>query len=196
MATNTPQDDFHKTGLRLPKDLHSDLHAAAAMSGRSYNSEIVARLQQSFETRPPTNDDVLYLVSKFRQELAESQFDTHIVWMMLNEAVMMLTVFGQGLKQTAPKNVPLMELVEEWLVDAENLVKEGRERLHGDLDTAAAAFQSSTDELLERWQLRSGRASSAKLGDVHLSLPTIAHELRPATAEPAPVKRTASASKK
>jgi hypothetical protein len=49
MATNAPQDDWHKTGLRLPKDLHGKLHEAAAESGRSYNGEILARLQQSFD---------------------------------------------------------------------------------------------------------------------------------------------------
>lgn len=47
MATNAPQDDWHKTGLRLPKELHHQLHEAAATSGRSYNAEIVARLQSS-----------------------------------------------------------------------------------------------------------------------------------------------------
>lgn len=50
MATNAPQDDWHKTGLRLPKELHHQLHEAAAASGRSYNAEIVARLEQSFTT--------------------------------------------------------------------------------------------------------------------------------------------------
>lgn len=50
MATNAPQDDWHKTGLRLPRDLHLQLHEAAVASGRSYNSEIVARLQGSFES--------------------------------------------------------------------------------------------------------------------------------------------------
>jgi hypothetical protein len=49
VATNTPQDDFQKTALRLPKTLHAQLHASAQDSGRSYNAEIVARLQQSFE---------------------------------------------------------------------------------------------------------------------------------------------------
>lgn len=49
MATNAPQDDWHKTGLRLPKELHHQLHEAAATSGRSYNAEIVARLQLSFD---------------------------------------------------------------------------------------------------------------------------------------------------
>lgn len=51
MATNIPQDDFQKTALRLPKDLHARVHEAAAEGGRSYNAEIVARLQGSFEVR-------------------------------------------------------------------------------------------------------------------------------------------------
>lgn len=50
MATNTPQDEFHKTGLRLPRDLHAELHEAALKSGRSYNAEIVNRLQSSFSS--------------------------------------------------------------------------------------------------------------------------------------------------
>ena len=49
MATNASQDDWHKTGLRLPKDLHARLHAAATQSGRSYNAELVHRLQQSMD---------------------------------------------------------------------------------------------------------------------------------------------------
>lgn len=48
MATNAPQDDWHKTGLRLPKPLHHQLHEAAAAAGRSYNAEIVARLESTF----------------------------------------------------------------------------------------------------------------------------------------------------
>lgn len=52
MATNAPQDDWHKTGLRLPKELHHQLHEAAATAGRSYNAEIVARLQGSFDHPP------------------------------------------------------------------------------------------------------------------------------------------------
>lgn len=50
MATNMPQGDWQKQGLRLPKDLHADIHAAAAASGRSYNSEVVHRLKTSVLT--------------------------------------------------------------------------------------------------------------------------------------------------
>jgi plasmid stability protein len=49
MATNKPQDDYKKTALRLPQDLHEQLHEAAAASGRSYNAEIVNRLQESLD---------------------------------------------------------------------------------------------------------------------------------------------------
>lgn len=49
MATNKPQDDYKKTALRLPPELHERLHEAAAASGRSYNAEIVARLEESLE---------------------------------------------------------------------------------------------------------------------------------------------------
>lgn len=49
MATNIPQDEFQKTALRLPKDLHAALHEAASAAGRSYNAEIISRLQASFK---------------------------------------------------------------------------------------------------------------------------------------------------
>lgn len=53
MVTRLNQSDFVKTALRLPPDLHAMLHQAAEASGRSYNAEIVARLQASFEPRAP-----------------------------------------------------------------------------------------------------------------------------------------------
>lgn len=49
MATNKPQTDYQKQGVRIPKDLHARIHKAAASSGRSYNSELIARLQGSFD---------------------------------------------------------------------------------------------------------------------------------------------------
>jgi predicted DNA-binding protein len=50
MATNKPQDDYKKTALRLPPELHERLHEAATASGRSYNAEIVARLEQTLHS--------------------------------------------------------------------------------------------------------------------------------------------------
>lgn len=48
MATNKPQDDYQKQGVRIPRELHARIHEAAAASGRSYNSELIARLQSTF----------------------------------------------------------------------------------------------------------------------------------------------------
>lgn len=42
------QDDYIKTALRLPRELHTELTGAADREGRSLNSEIIARLQRSF----------------------------------------------------------------------------------------------------------------------------------------------------
>lgn len=49
MAT---QDDFIRTALRVPPDLHKQIHEAAEKSNRTFNAEIVARLQQSFDPLP------------------------------------------------------------------------------------------------------------------------------------------------
>lgn len=43
------QDDFIKTALRLPRDLHEQIQKASESSGRSMNAEIISRLESSFE---------------------------------------------------------------------------------------------------------------------------------------------------
>lgn len=45
------QDDYIKTALRLPRELHKRVQDLADANGRSMNAEIIARLQQSFETQ-------------------------------------------------------------------------------------------------------------------------------------------------
>ncbi|TJZ69753.1 Arc family DNA-binding protein [Chitiniphilus eburneus] len=55
MAQLTPQDDYLKTALRLPRELHSRIQEAAAKSGRSMNAELIHRLESSFQ--PTTIDE-------------------------------------------------------------------------------------------------------------------------------------------
>lgn len=43
------QDDFIRTALRVPPTLHKAIHEAAAAANRTFNAEIISRLQQSFE---------------------------------------------------------------------------------------------------------------------------------------------------
>lgn len=45
MAT---QDDYIRTALRVPPELHAQIHASAKANNRTFNAEIVARLQSTF----------------------------------------------------------------------------------------------------------------------------------------------------
>lgn len=45
MATNQTQADWQKTALRLPRDLHQQVHAAAKANDRTFNGQIVAFLK-------------------------------------------------------------------------------------------------------------------------------------------------------
>lgn len=78
------QDDFIRTALRVPPDLHKQLHEAASAAGRTFNAEIVARLTQSFERvhtshvqAGPTEVDwqlrVELRTAELRQETTRSQ---------------------------------------------------------------------------------------------------------------------------
>lgn len=49
MAT---QDNYIRTALRVPPELHTQLHKAAFVAKRTFNAEILSRLQSSFEERP------------------------------------------------------------------------------------------------------------------------------------------------
>lgn len=65
--TNPPtqkqvQQDYIKTAVRVPRDLHAELQDAAERNGRSMNAEIIARLQSE-----PLRD----LLSKITREVAE-----------------------------------------------------------------------------------------------------------------------------
>lgn len=51
-ARKTTQADFVKTALRLPPDLHAKIHASAKHAGRTYNAELISRLEDSFSARP------------------------------------------------------------------------------------------------------------------------------------------------
>ena len=42
------QDEYIRTALRVPPGLHKAIHESADNFGRSFNAEIVARLQESF----------------------------------------------------------------------------------------------------------------------------------------------------
>lgn len=52
MATNQTQADWAKTALRLPRDLHQQVHEEAKRQDRTFNGQIVATLRQSIAVAP------------------------------------------------------------------------------------------------------------------------------------------------
>ena len=49
MIKPNTQKDYVKTALRLPPDLHADLHVAAKVAERGLNAEMIFRLRQSLK---------------------------------------------------------------------------------------------------------------------------------------------------
>ncbi|WP_409241998.1 Arc family DNA-binding protein [Curvibacter microcysteis] len=45
------QADFVKTALRIPPDLHRQVHEAADGADRTFNAEILHRLRESFKSK-------------------------------------------------------------------------------------------------------------------------------------------------
>lgn len=59
------QQGYVKTALRLPPQLHAALHQAAEQSGRSFNAELVSRLESTFASTeinaPPASASEKYV---------------------------------------------------------------------------------------------------------------------------------------
>lgn len=100
MAQLTNQDDFLKTALRIPRDLHEQIQSAAKATGRSMNAEIVARLQQSFE---PTTRMHQSFVSLADPGALQQQLDTTAKSLRLHENAMLIM---HGLLRAALREIP------------------------------------------------------------------------------------------
>lgn len=51
MATNQTQAEWAKTALRLPRELHQQVHEAAKAEDRTFNGQIVALLKVAIASR-------------------------------------------------------------------------------------------------------------------------------------------------
>ncbi|MFC4788364.1 MULTISPECIES: Arc family DNA-binding protein [Giesbergeria] len=56
--------------IRLPADMKDRIEEAAKQAGRSMNAEIVARLEQTFQTGTPGAIDVGWLATELAQRLS------------------------------------------------------------------------------------------------------------------------------
>jgi hypothetical protein len=65
------QDDFIRTALRVPPDLHAKIHEAAKGANRTFNAEIVARLELSFGEKLSSVDDAVKNLNEATEQLKE-----------------------------------------------------------------------------------------------------------------------------
>jgi hypothetical protein len=78
MSKPKSQDDYVKTALRLPRDLHAQIADAAEANGRSMNAEILARLKQfpldaKIDELSKQNLEIKALAREILQNVAQSQ---------------------------------------------------------------------------------------------------------------------------
>lgn len=65
------QDDYIRTALRVPPKLHAKIHESAKESNRTFNAEIVARLEASFVEIGLSHKGSRSEVDQLRDELVE-----------------------------------------------------------------------------------------------------------------------------
>jgi hypothetical protein len=46
------QEDYARTALRMPRDLHQAVHAAAKAEDRSFNGQLIALIREAISVRP------------------------------------------------------------------------------------------------------------------------------------------------
>lgn len=79
MATSF-QDDFMKTALRLPRDLHTRLMESARNKGRSFNSELVARLAESLEADKGLTPELAQKLGMWIEQAARARANEMVQW--------------------------------------------------------------------------------------------------------------------
>lgn len=54
------QDNFVRTALRLPPDLHKRVHEEAEISGRTFNAELIARIEAGLASQDEQATSIAY----------------------------------------------------------------------------------------------------------------------------------------
>lgn len=150
MATSLNQDDYQKTALRLPRDLHSKIVEAASVSGRSMNAEIVSRLEQSYK-QPPASEVLDVLVS-MRHDAANAELDRHMLVLMVQELALYVRTFSATILGGGKPGPEALVLIADWTAATTELAKKASLMLHSDLDSAVEKFEETTKSVMERGQ--------------------------------------------
>lgn len=79
MAT---QDDYIRTALRVPPELHAQIHESAKVNNRTFNAEIVARLEGSFAPTSPIGGQG----GSMAQEITRMSLEQRVMDMLLEQS--------------------------------------------------------------------------------------------------------------
>jgi hypothetical protein len=116
------QDDFIRTALRVPPALHKSLHSAATAANRTFNAEIIARLQTSFEPVVQNSEIEAIVAERDQQRALAEQFrsiadSTESLRALL--AAMLLRAFEKMRTHGVPvdTDVWLQETFMRWLTE-------------------------------------------------------------------------------
>jgi len=119
MATSY-QDDYMKTALRLPRDLHAKIQEAATTSGKSLNSELIARLDESFDPKP--DQTLLRHLAETRMKLAQRDLELTLVASTSGMLADMAAYLGDQLIQKGG-----LDLAANMVESLQRAIKRGRE---------------------------------------------------------------------
>lgn len=153
MATSY-QDDYMKTALRLPRELHARIQEAATKSGKSLNSELIARLEDSFVSGP----DWAMLVAETQYQAAMQAVEREEVGAKFTALAAMVDLISMR------AGAPLAKLLKaEELEDLQRLIvmaSEERDR-KADFDKVLEMAKKTRDHVTEARQ-RFLKAKGAK----------------------------------
>lgn len=189
------QDDYIRTALRVPPDLHKQLHDAADAKGRSFNAEIIERLQESFAGATPKQ--VMFLISKYEAETAEAELDKHILYLMVYELSVVQKALSSAIRKREVPSDNLIKLVDEWDAETEGMLEQAKQKVSGSAAEAAEAFNKAMDVLVQRMKrVDEAAAQAVKPLASEAALQALATDTTPDPEHTAPAKKARAAGKK
>src|SRR3990167_9016199 len=140
------QDEFIRTALRVPPDLHKALHEASDNAARSFNAEIIDRLQKSFSIQEPVQ--LGFLAAHFEHELSKAELDKHRLRVNIIELVTMHRVLTKTILLSEDiKSDKLMAYLKEWTQRSEEIARNAEKLMVGSVEEARDAFLEANKEM-------------------------------------------------
>lgn len=97
MAT---QDDYIRTALRVPPGLHAQIHEQAKSNNRTFNAEIVSRLQMTFRDAAPKHTFELVEDTAIASDEVLTPEEIELVQEAATAAARHVVLHAKGLRST------------------------------------------------------------------------------------------------